>query len=192
MQDLAEDRPTGKGSAAKAAASKSTKQLADTVGESDISDEEDWLTEPAETAKPSAPTGAPPIDTAAASFVPSSLATLGQPAFQQEDDYDADEDAAAAAPATHSQALPIATQAALTTASVSSAGTSAGLAPSSGSGTAVQPMLATASAASGLASLPVPMPSVPAIASPQPAAQAAMSTTQQDRRRKAYSLQQQV
>ena len=193
LQDLAEDRPAGKSSATKAAASKSTKQLADTIGESDISDEEDWLTEPAETTKPSAPTGAAPIGTvAAASFAPSSLATLGQPAFQEEDDYDADE-VATAAPATHSQALPVATQAALTTAAASA--TSAGVHSTSVQpmhGTFVQPMLATASAASGLASLPVPALSVPTVAAPQPAAQAVVPMTQQDRRSKASSLQQQV
>lgn len=196
LQELAEDRPAGKSSAAKAAASKSTQQLADTIGESDISDEEDWLTEPAETSKPSDPIGAPSTDTAAASFAPSSLATGGQPAFQDEDDYDADEDATAA-PATHSQALCVTTQAALTTPAASAApaapagvhGISAGLPPTAGLHAAVQP---TASAASDLASLPLPTPPVPAITAPQPAAQAAIPMTQQDRRRKAFSLQQQV
>ena len=193
LQELAENQPASKGTAAKAAANKSTKQLADTIGESDISDEEDWLTEPAETAKPSAPTGSPPTATAAASFAPSGLATLGQPAFREEDDYDADEDATAV-PATHSQALPVATQAALTTAAASAGvhGTSAGVMPTSDLRAAVPPMLATASAASGLASLSAPTTSVPATAAPQPAAQAAVPMTQQDRRRKAFSLQQQV
>ena len=189
MQDLAENRPASKVSAPKAGASKNTKPLADTIGESDISDDEDWLTAPAETVKHPATTAASATATAAASFAPSSLATLGQPAFQDEDDYDADEDAAAA-PATHSQALPVATQAAITTASACAPGTSAGLPPTQSSGT-VQPMPAAISGAAGLATLPVPTPSPLTAAAPQPTGQAAVPLAQQGRR-KASSLQQQV
>lgn len=193
---MAENRSKGKSSAPKAAASKGTKQLADTVGESDISDDEDWLTAPAEIAKPSAPPAAPPPDPAAASFLPPGLATLGQPAFQEEDDYDAEEDATAP-PAAHSQALPVAIQAAPTTTPAAPAGmlgTPAGMATISGlSARAVPLTLASTSLpASGATSLPVLVPSVPAVAAPQPPVQAAVPIVQQDRRRKASSLQQQV
>lgn len=196
LQDLAEDRPAGKASAPKAAASKSTQQLADTIGESDISDDEDWLTQPAEPAKPSAATPAPATGaaTAAVSFAPSSLATLAQPAFQDEDDYDADEDAAA--PATHLQPLLVATQAAPPTAAAASTGvqgSSAGMPTTSGSHAG--PVSLLAPAIPGVAGLTVPPVSVPltmAAAAPQPAIQAAVPVAQPGNRRRTSSLQQQV
>ena len=169
-QDLSDNAPANPGTAQKAA-SKATPQAVDTIGESDVSDEEDWPTNNGEASKPPTATAA-----AAAAFAPSSLATLGQPAFQDEDDYDADEDAA---PVAASQALP-ATQPIAMPASASACvpGLTRSLLPNS----------TAAAVASGAAAAQLPLPAT----QPQPSSQAAGLVAVQSVRSKAASLQQQV
>jgi len=98
VQSLAESGPTNSAAtnsdkASRPAATKIPQSAVEKIGESDITEEDDWLNE-----TPSAPSAAPATSAAAASFAPASRATLGQPAFQDEDDYDMDEEAAAPAP----------------------------------------------------------------------------------------------
>ena len=96
MQSLAESGPTNSAAAnsdkaSRPAAAKVPQSAVEKIGESDITEEDDWLNE-----TPSALSEAPATSAAAASFAPASRATLGQPAFQDEDDYDMDETAAPA------------------------------------------------------------------------------------------------
>ncbi len=97
MQSLAESGPTNSAAtnsdkASRPAAAKVRQSAVEKIGESDITEEDVWLNE-----TPSAPSAVPATLAAAASFAPASHATLGQPAFQDEDDYDMDEEAAAPA-----------------------------------------------------------------------------------------------
>ncbi len=98
MQSLAESGPTNSTAAnsdkaSRPAATKVPQSAVEKIGESDITEEDVWLNE-----TPSAPSQAPATSAAAASFAPASHATLGQPAFQDEVDYDMDEETAAPAP----------------------------------------------------------------------------------------------
>ena len=174
-----------KASAPKTVAKNSTQPAVDTIGESDISDDEDWPTDPAEAAKPPPATAAA---AAAASFAPSNLATLGQPAFQDEDDYDADEDAAPP-----SMPVPQATSDASQPAAALPP-SSAGL-PGSDTLQADVSAAQKVSAEPGPAAVPSAAASIAAAASaeaPQTSAPAAVPFVQQGVRRKAASLQQQV
>lgn len=92
MQSLAESGPTNSAAtnsdnASRPAATKRPQSAVEKIGESDITEEDDWLNE-----TPSAPSQAPATLAVAARFAPASNATLGQPAFQDEDDYDMDEE----------------------------------------------------------------------------------------------------
>ena len=98
MQSLAESGPTNNAAASndkasRPAAAKVLQSAVEKIGESDITEDDDWLNE-----TPSAPSAAPATSAAAAGFAPASHAPLGQPAFQDEDDYDMDEETAAPAP----------------------------------------------------------------------------------------------
>ena len=98
MQSLAESGPTNiaaanSDKASRPAAAKVPQSAVEKIGESDITEDDDWLNE-----TPSAPSQAPATSAAAASFAPATRATLGQPAFQDEDDYDMDEETAVPAP----------------------------------------------------------------------------------------------
>jgi len=97
MQSLADSGPTNSAAAnsdqaSRPAAAKVPQSAVEKIGESDITEDDEWLNE-----TPSAPSAAPATSAAAANFAPANRATLGQPAFQDEDDYDMDEETAAPA-----------------------------------------------------------------------------------------------
>lgn len=183
VQDLAENGPVDKASAPKAAAKKGAQQAVDTIGESDISDDEDWPTDPAEAAKPPTTTAA-----AAASFTPSNLATLGQPTFQDEDDYDADEDAAPPSVAVSQAVLGVTQSASTLLPSSAALPGSSSLQAGIGAAQKVPAQPGAASVPSGAAA---PAPAPPAEL-PQTSTQPAVPNVQQGVRRKTASLQQQV
>ena len=106
MQSITEGGASASTPASKRAPPNKGLAGADTVGESDISDDEDWMSQTAEAgpsasataAAPASPVPAPPVAAPAfASFAPAKLANASQPAFADEDDYDADDTTAEAA-----------------------------------------------------------------------------------------------
>ena len=120
-QSITETDPTDGKPAAQLRAPSTAQPGADTIGESDISDDEDWFSQPAEPIKANAvpktaasaatATAAPIAPPAAATLAPISLSTAAQPAFQDEDDYDADDKAAPTAAAAPPSSLPASTAA---------------------------------------------------------------------------------